>query len=248
MGELSEWLRAFLRSGPWTPLLVRLKRLFVTPTSQNGEDAVLARLAQRYDAPRLFVELGYGGWEFNCASLAEAGWGGLLVDNDQYSRIVATTLYSPKVETRRMWVNLDNIAEIARWVDGRPLGVLSIDVDGNDYWFLDRLLALRPAIICCEYNSAIGMRSLTVPYDAGFFAYDKGQHPHYNFQGASLAALVKLAEAAGYRLVEQLAGINAFFVRDDLIDNQPLPSPDEIYEPRLVEQWAELRDLPWEKV
>ena len=229
-------------------MLVRLKRLAVTPTSQNGEDAVLARLAQRFEAPKLFVELGFGGWEFNCASLAEAGWHGLLIDNDQYSTIVANTLYGPTVETRRIWVSLDNIVEIEHWVGGRPLGVLTIDVDGNDYWFLQRLVALRPAIICCEYNSAAGMRPLTVPYDSRFFAYDTGQHPHYNFQGASLGALVKLTEAAGYRLVEQIAGINAFFVRSDLVGDLPLPTPDEVYEPRLVEQWPELSDLPWQEV
>ena len=38
--------------------------------------------------------------------------------------------------------------------DGK-LGVLSVDIDGNDYWILKKLLIhFKPEIICVEYNAS----------------------------------------------------------------------------------------------
>ena len=41
------------------------------------------------------------------------------------------------------------------------LGILSIDVDGNDYWFLEALIGIQPAIICVEYNASFGLEPVT---------------------------------------------------------------------------------------
>ena len=55
------------------------------------------------------------------------------------------------------------------------IGVLSIDVDGNDYWFLKELIDSSPSVICVEYNSTFGLEPITVPYDPSFNRYEK--HP-----------------------------------------------------------------------
>lgn len=242
---MKEGLKAVLRHGPWTPSLVRWKARSTRPTSQNGEHAILADLAQRYDVPHLFVEFGFGGWEFNCTSMAEDGWNGLLVDNDRYNIVVANTLYGLSVKATSFWVDLESIKQIEDWVDGRPLGILSIDVDGNDYWFLERLIGLRPAIISCEYNSILGQRPLAMPYRAD---HDRWKAPHTRYAGASLTALDQLATRNGYRLVSQLAGINAFFVREDLIGAEKFPDAAHLYQARCVEDWADLKTLEWVEV
>ena len=45
-----------------------------------------------------------------------------------------------------------------------PIGILSIDIDGNDYWVWQRIEAVEPVIVIAEYNSVFGARqAITVP-------------------------------------------------------------------------------------
>lgn len=245
MDSLIHRAKELLRHGPWTPALVRWKGRRVRPTSQNGEDKILADLAARYDVPQLFVEFGFGGWEFNCAGLAEAGWEGLLVDGDRYNETVARTLYGPRVDAMTMWIDLDSISQIERWIAGRPLGILSIDVDGNDYWFLERLIGTRPAIISCEYNVAIGLRPVVSTYRRDF---SRWKAPHRFFGGASLGALDNLCRNHGYRLVGQVADVNAFFVREDLLGEEGLPTAESLFRGALGDHWDEVKGYDWVEV
>lgn len=77
-------------------------------------------------------------------------------------------------------------------------GVLSIDVDGNDYWFLERPIEINPSVICIEYNATLGKEPITVPYDETFERHEK--HPSGWYHGASLSALSKLAASSGLRI------------------------------------------------
>jgi len=97
-----------------------------------------------------------------------------------------------------------------------PAGILSVDVDGNDYWIWQAIDCIAPAIVICEYNSLLGdTRPLVVPYDPDFERLKA--HPSGLYFGASIAALWHLAAAKGYSFVGTNSnGINAFFVRDDL--------------------------------
>lgn len=96
------------------------------------------------------------------------------------------------------------------------IGLLSIDVDGNDYWIWKAINCINPAIVICEYNFRFGAdRAVTIPYDPGFVRSES----HYSmiYYGASLKALTSLAEQKGYVLVGcNSAGNNAFFIRKDL--------------------------------
>lgn len=107
--------------------------------------------------------------------------------------------------------------------------MLSIDVDYNDYWIWQAIDCIEPRVVVIEYNASWPPPScVTVPYDA------EGEWKGDNLFGASLAALAKLGDRKGYRLVGcSLSGVNAFFVRKDLCGERFLApgSAAEHYEP-----------------
>ena len=99
------------------------------------------------------------------------------------------------------------------------LDLLSIDIDGNDYWIFESISSVNRAIIVAEYNSFFGYkRKLTVPYDKSFIR----SKAHYSktYYGASINALTSLANLKGYKLVaSNRSGNNVFFVRNDLMSD-----------------------------
>jgi hypothetical protein len=94
--------------------------------------------------------------------------------------------------------------------------LLSIDIDGNDYWIWEVLDVVDPDIVVCEYNSVFGdVYPITVPYSENFNR--TRAHPSNLYAGAGIKALNLLASQKGYRLVgSNGAGNNAFFLREDL--------------------------------
>ncbi len=110
--------------------------------------------------------------------------------------------------------SINKIFEDAGFVG--DIGLLSIDVDGNDYWLWEAIDIVQPRIVICEYNSVFGSdHAVSVPYDPKFVR----RNAHYSdlFFGASLAAFCFLAEKKGYDFVGSTSsGVNAFFVRKDL--------------------------------
>jgi hypothetical protein len=102
------------------------------------------------------------------------------------------------------------------------IGLLSIDIDGNDAHILAvlDLTVLNPAIIIVEYNAIFGSeRTISVPYDKNYAR--RGKHYSNLFFGSSLAALNHIANKKGYGLVCcSLAGNNAYFVRRDLLNER----------------------------
>ena len=181
---------------------------------RHDESQIIDSLLKRFDVPKCFIEFGFGGWEFNCAELAYE-WEGLLLDGDAYNIMIAKILFRKRVEAKQLWITLDTLETVHRYAAHRYVGILSIDVDGNDYWFLENLIKIRPAVIIVEYNSTLGLRPITIPYQPSFYYRDYETIYYY---GASLAAFAYLAKRNGYSLIQvQDAGINAFFVRDDLL-------------------------------
>jgi hypothetical protein len=185
--------------------------------SQNGEDGVIAEILRRVGTgSRYFVEFGTGGGvEANCVLLADAfGWDGLFMDGDPRLAGLLERKYlgHDRVSTRRAVVRPDNVAALfaETGVPAEP-DVLSIDIDGGDYYVWEALTTCRPRLVVIEYNSGLGpTRRLVQPRDAR--AWDRTA-----FFGASIAALQTLGERKGYALVHtDLSGTNAFFVREDL--------------------------------
>ncbi|BBX70974.1 hypothetical protein [Mycolicibacterium psychrotolerans] len=124
------------------------------------------------------------------------------------------------------WISRENInAVLAEHSVTGEIDMLSIDLDGVDWWILDALNVIEPRVIVVEYQDILGPdRAWTVPYRPDFSVDD---HPvndgdGYNYCGAGLSAFVKLLRSRGYRLVGcNRTGYNAFFVRsgegDDLL-------------------------------
>ena len=185
--------------------------------SQNGEDGVLFELRRRMvDIPHSFVEFGIGrGSQGNCVLLADVfGWSGLFVeyDRDSYGQLRTKYGGSRAVRTACERVTPQNVESVFGQAQvPTEFGILSIDIDGNDYWVWEALEDYRPAIVVIEYNSMLPLdEALAQPYDSADAELT-------SFSGASLGALEGLAKAKGYELVHtDLAGVNAFFVLAEL--------------------------------
>ena len=224
--------------------------------SQSNEDEILARLVEQLDAPRSFLEFGFSPSELNCESLLHT-CRGLLVDGDPRNVEVAREVMPREVQAIQLYLDLYNLHVLGDRFRPGELGVLSIDVDGNDYWFLGALLPqLEPAIVAVEYNASLGLQPIAVPYDPAFDRFEKHQSGLYH--GASLEALTRLCARHGYRLVAVASGgNNAFYVRRDLDELPTLgvadayreeESRNELTGTTAVEQWERIKGLPYVSV
>jgi len=208
--------------------VLNLARSLRPGQSQSNEKEILIGLARQIAVPATFVEFGFHWHEFNCIGLIRE-FSGLLIDGSAETVSLAKRLLPRNIEVEARFLTLDNIGFIEDRFRVRPLGILSIDVDGNDYWFLKRLLPLKPAIIAIEYNASFLLRRITVPYKADFERHR--EHPSGLYCGASLTAISQLCEDHGYSLVAiSDSGVNAFFVRNDLfIPSLTALSPQTAY-------------------
>ena len=196
--------------------------------SQWNEDGILAYLTQAVPCPeRTFVEIGVQDYsESNTRFLATSGnWSGICIDDgvahvDFVGRHALDWRYG--VSAVSAFVTTDNINKLIR--DGGvtgDVGLLSLDVDGQDYWLWDAVTEISPRIVVVEYNAVFGLEAaVTVPQqdDFSYFA----AHPSGIYFGASLPAFVALGTRKGYRFVGcESHGANAFFVRDDVAGDLP---------------------------
>jgi hypothetical protein len=190
--------------------------------SQWGEDGIIQRLVHTVPIERkLFVEFGVQDYsESNTRFLLlNDNWSGLVMDGDE-ANIAAIRrsdlFWRHNIKAQRAFVTRENIDELLRGngVEG-DIGLLSIDIDGNDYWVWEAISSIAPRIVIAEYNARFGpQRSVTIPNDPAFTR----QRAHFSmiYYGASLAALTRLGNRKGYALVGcNSAGNNAFFVRRD---------------------------------
>jgi hypothetical protein len=192
--------------------------------SQWGEDGIIQRLINIVGIKnRTFIEFGVQDFsESNCRYLLmKDNWSGFVIDgsSEQIKRLKASDYYwRYDLNAERAFITRENInALLAKSGFGSELGILSIDIDGNDYWVWEAIVGFAPALTILEYNSRFGPdRAVTVPYDENFVR----TNAHYSaiYYGASLAALCLLGKRKGYAFVGcNSAGNNAFFVRRDLM-------------------------------
>lgn len=207
--------------------------------SQFGEDGIVEFLVGRCDiTPESFVEIGVEDYEeANTRFLAEHRlWRGLVVDlNPILQRHLEQTGldWRAQVSATSAFVTRENAHDlVAPFVGDRGLGILSIDIDGVDYWIAEQLVTLAPAMVIVEYNSLFGpVAPVTVPYRADFDRREPRYHDIY--YGAGLGAFAHLLAAHDYSLVAcTSAGNNAFFVRSDRLGGVPARTPDDAYAPR----------------
>jgi hypothetical protein len=192
--------------------------------SQWGEDGIIEWLATQVAVPNnRFIEFGVENFtEANCRFLMQnRNWKGLIFDgNEDYMAGLRKDrmFWMYDLTAKGAFITAENINELILEAGfGRPLGILSIDIDGNDYWVWKAINVVDPAIVICEFNPFLGdQHAVTVPYEPQFNRFES----HYSglYFGASIAALIHLAEQKGYTFVgTNSTGINAFFVRHDLV-------------------------------
>ena len=221
--------------------------------SQWGEDGIIQYLINRVPIENTsFVEFGVENYiEANTRFLLiNNNWKGLVLDGSQshIDYIRKDKIYwRHDLTAECRFITRENINDIFDECGFRgDIGLLSIDIDGNDYWVWENIDAIRPRIVICEYNSVFGStRPVTIPYDANFVRTDA----HYSnlYFGASLPALCLLANKKGYDFVgSNSTGSNAFFVRNDLAhDLRCLSAADGYVESRVRESRGESGELTY---
>jgi len=204
--------------------------------SQWGEDGIIQYLVAHVPVERpVFVEFGVENYaESNTRFLLTNNqWGGLVIDGsrENIDYIRRDPIYwAANLKAEHAFVTKDNINELlAQNGIAGDIGLLSVDIDGNDYWIWQAIDTISPRIVICEYNSQFGpIAEVTTPYDPAFVR----DTAHFSkiYYGASIRALCALAARKGYSLVAaNSVGNNVFFVRDDLLGSLPVLRPEEAY-------------------
>ncbi|MBX9860468.1 MAG: hypothetical protein K2Y20_12895 [Sphingomonas sp.] len=197
--------------------------------SQWGEDGIIQYLTQNLKIEhKTFVEFGVETFrEANCRFLMMKDfWAGMVIDGSAASiaRIEQAQMYWRHALTAvEAFISRDNIAELIARAPFDGIGILSVDIDGVDYFILEALKDVRAAIVIVEYNGLFGATAkVSVPYSADF-QRTKAHHSNL-YYGASIAAFDHLLAPRGYALVGgNAAGNNAFFVRTDLLTDKIRP-------------------------
>ncbi len=191
--------------------------------SQRGEDGVIQYIINKIEIPnKIFVEFGVETYtESNTRFLLmNNNWSGLVIDGSKKNidYIKNDFIYwKYDITAIESFITRDNINNlISNYTNKEDIGLLSVDIDGNDYWVWEAIETIKPRVVICEYNSVFGSKEkVTVPYKENFIRSKE----HYSelYFGASLAAFCDLAGKKGYDFIGTTsAGVNAYFVRKDL--------------------------------
>jgi hypothetical protein len=174
---------------------------------------------------KTFVEIGSDdGVNSNSANLYfNFGWHGLFIDGNPksiqrgknfFNKYPHPWFYKPKFICAKVTrENINELIEESGYTG--EIGLLSIDIDGNDYWIWDAIKVIDPKVVIIETHNEFGLNNIVVPYDP-HYSYP-GKHPVYH--GASPVAMNKLANKKGYRLVgANELGFNFIFVKNGIAD------------------------------
>ena len=216
--------------------------------SQFGEDGIIQYLIEKLNIEKkTFVEFGVENYEeSNTRFLLENNnWKGLIIDSSQKNIDYIKNqsyFWRNKIVVENSFIDKDNINETISKNDFiGEIGLLSVDIDGNDYWIWEAINVIDPMIVICEFNARLGYeQALTIPYNKNFDRIEK----HYSsiYYKSSLNALYKLGKKKNYELVgTNKNGNNAFFVKKNVKDKTDIQSktPQECYH---VNSFSEFRN------
>jgi hypothetical protein len=229
--------------------------------SQFEEDGILLYIFSLIPpVNRTCVEICAGdGRQCNTANLIiNHGWWGHLFDGDEkkvkagqafFVKNRDTFLYPPRFT--RAWITAEHVNDqIAESGARGPIDLLSLYIDGMDYWVWKAITVIEPQVVVCETHNPIPPdKALTVPYDPEFSFESE------NYRGASLAAMCKLGREKGYRLVgTHRFGFNAFFMKNG-VGEAYFPEldaascvQDPFSEKARKERWPQARERDWQEV
>lgn len=222
---VSEYLRSHLRDDPRYEDPKKLNRFEYQVFSQNGEDGALEEVFRRIGTTNeYFVELGAGdGLENNTTCLLLRGWSGCWLEREpelarRIEQKFAGVVRNGRLSVRRAAVTAENVESLL--VDSgvpKEPDLLSIDIDGMDYWVWRAISSFQPRVVVIEYNALYRPPLRWVAKYDPAFRWD-GRSCYW---GASLESLTRLGVAKGCKLVGcDFTGNNAFFVREDLVGDR----------------------------
>ena len=193
--------------------------------SQNDEDGIILYIFKHIGIKtKKFVEIGVeNGTECNTTNLLKNfNWKGIQIEGSKKlyndAKIQLKKILEKKKNNLKLlniFVTKKNINQILKKNCGKEIDLLSVDVDGNDFWIWKAINCVKPRLVIIEYNSFFGSNiSATIKYNSKFSWDHRNNKSYY---GASLKALEKLGKQKKYILVGvDKNGVNAFFVRNDL--------------------------------
>jgi len=195
--------------------------------SQRGEDGISWAIFQHAGIEtHRFIDIGCGS-EGGAAGFyaRECGWQGLMIDvNAEHLASVRARFSRAQITAVNACVTRENVNDLVQQAGfAEEVDLLSIDIDGMDYWVWDALSVVEPRLVILEYNALFGLdHAVTVPYDATFDRARLSGVLRKRYFGASLPAFVRLGREKGYRLVavEPMA-LNAVFLREDVGSDIP---------------------------
>ncbi|MCB0804426.1 MAG: hypothetical protein KDC05_01435 [Bacteroidales bacterium] len=233
--------------------------------SQNGEDGLIRYIFDQIGyQSKYFIEIGFEVTECNTLRLMLIEkLDGILIDGatkgvKKFNK-AAAAMGITNVKAVAQFLNCENLQSTIEGAGApKEVDLLSIDVDGNDYWFWETIDFITARLVIVEINSSLGPdRSMAVPYDPAYLRHEK--HPSGFYCSASLTAFNKLAEKKGYSLVGcDSNGVNAFFVRNDCMKgNLKKLTPQEAFRPHRMrinrgfsqeDQYNTIKDMPYVEI
>jgi len=228
--------------------LARLQDAEFKVFSQYGEDGILQYLIHETGLTReeqVFIEFGVQDYlESNTRFLLQGDhWRGLIIDGSkEYMDSVRRSdiYWRNDLTAVDAWIDRDNINELIGDAGFHgDIGILSVDIDGNDYWIWEKIEVVNPVIVIAEWNSVFGSKhAVSIPYARDF---DRAT-AHYSclYWGASMRAFEELGARKGYALVgSNRVGNNIFFVRCDRLGRLKSLNTQEAY---VVSRFRDSRD------
>jgi len=198
--------------------------------SNDNEDQILAKyiaslLPENHDHTAVDIGAGDGIRWSNSYALFLNGWQGIGIEYDsrKFVHLAQAYKYFQNVFACRNRATPENIVALLNSYElNSNFSVLSLDIDGNDYWVLRAILsAFRPQLIVTEINEKIPPPiRFVVKYNPDF-------QLRHHFFGYSISMLADLCEEFDYTLLE-LEYNNAFLAPRELAGNQGL-EPEVAY-------------------
>ncbi len=207
--------------------------------SQWGDDGIIQYIVQHTDIPnKTFVEFGVENYrESNTRFLLiHDNWSGLVMDGSEKNiRFIKNDKVSWGYDLHAVeaFITAENINKMLQeYLDkgyNKEIGILSIDIDGNDYWIWKAITVVSPIIVIIEYNSLLGIeKPYTIPYNPKFQRFMADMRLQY--YGTSLKAAYLLAKERGYSFIGcNSNGNNAYFIRNDKASFFKALTPQEGY-------------------
>lgn len=201
--------------------------------SQDFEDGIIQYLLKSLKITNVkFVEIGTQDYsESNTRYIFETmRCDGLIIDpylNLEKKIKSFCKFWQNNLKIHNEYINSKNINHVLKkYSFERNVDLFSLDIDGIDYWILEKIKPKNSKIFVIEYNPYFGYeKEVCAP---NIEKFDRFEYHYTGFCfGASLKSIVSLMKKKGYTFIgTNRLNCNAFFVQDKLIHKINLKLPD----------------------